>query len=168
VAASQIKQALPDAPTDVAEAIDRIHLNSKDQMERARVAQADHAYKPKELPPLRSPEDTEKVQQYAGRAQARDIRRRFMKNLPKKIATGMASVVKRVIPGWLWWGAGAYAFVTLGGMALLGRAWRGARSGLRGMIQAANDPEVKDHFRGRTNGSAQKEYRRMKARGALQ
>lgn len=162
-----VSAAAPDIVTKVTAEAEIIQVHSVDQIERARIAQTDHHRKPKTLPEIRSPEDNRKVQEYAGLSYATQVRRKVVKELPAKIVKGVASVVKQIVPTWLWWVLGVVGFVALGGTGLLVGLWRSARRGLRGMIRIANDSEVKDHFKGATNGAAQREYRRMRAKGLL-
>ena len=143
--------------------VDEGLVNCVDQVERAGIAQDDFGYEPEDPPDLRSPEDTENVQASAGMSRARKVRREYKKELPAIIAKGVAGVVKEIVPWWVW----VVAFFGLGGMALVTRAWRAARGGLRAMVKQANDPAVKEHFKGSTDGAAQREYRRMREKGLL-
>ncbi len=173
-AAEDILEAVVDSTPDVVEKVtvlvETVQTNTADQISRARIAQKDHNAKPQKLPELRSPEDNVKVQAYAGLAESRETRREIAKELPKKVAAGVGWIVKEVIPTWLLWGIGGGVFFMLGGGTLLVWVWRKAaqaRKGLQSMIVAGNKPEAKEHFRGKTNGPAQKEYRTMRDKGLL-
>ncbi len=170
-AAEEIEEVVVNCALNVVEkvtkAVEVIQENTADQISRARIAQKDFNAKPQKLPEIRSPEDDVKVQAYAGLAESRETRRRIVKELPGKIGGGAAWIVKKLIPRWLLWTIGIVAFVSFGGLSWLVIVWRRARQGLREMILLANRPEVKDQYKGKTNGTVQKEYRKMGEKGLL-
>ncbi len=170
-AAEEIKETVvncaPNVVEKVTKAVEVIQENTVGQVARARIAQKDHNAKPQKLPELRTPEDDEKVQAYAGLAELRETRRRIAKELPGKLLGGVASVVRKMIPTWLLWAIGIGIFVSCGGVSWAVILWRRARQGLREMIRLANRPETKDAFKGQTNGPVQKEYRKMGEKGLL-
>lgn len=158
----------PEIAEPIAPMLDTAKTNCADQVERARIAQADHGYTPKEFPPIRGEEDDVSVQAYAGMAKARAIRRKIRQELPSALVKGIGNIVADAIPKWAWYAGAAYLFISLGGLAFAIKLWRGTKSGLRDMIRRANDPSVKEHFKGATNGVVQKEYRHMSEAGLLQ
>ncbi len=173
-AAETIKEAVvecaPNVVEEVTKAVEVIQENTVDQIDRARITQKLYNAKPQKLPELRSPADDIKVNALAGKAEDRETRRRIARELPKKAAAGVGWVVKEVVPAWIVWGIGIVVFFALGGGALLVWVWRKAvqaRKGLQSMIVAGNKPEAKEHFRGKTNGPAQAEYRTMRDKGLL-
>ncbi len=170
-AAEEIKEAVADsAPSVIAKVADSVKViqeNTVDQVERARIVQKLNNAKPQKLPELRSPEDDAKVNALAGKAEDKEAARRKAAELPGKIGAGVAWVVKKMIPTWLLWTIGIGVFVSCGGVSWAVILWRRARQGLRKMIQLANRPEVKDEFKGKTNGPVQKEYRKMGEKGLL-
>lgn len=104
---------------------------------------------------------------YAGLVEARNVKRRKIKEIPGKIGGFVGRTVKSWIPWWMWWVGGVVAFVSLSGISLLALIIRKTRKGLREMIRLADRPEVKDKFKGKTIGVVKKEYRRMGERGEL-
>lgn len=170
-AAETIKKAVvecaPDVVEKVTEAAEAVQTNTADQVSRAKIVQKLYGVKPQELPEPRSPADDAKVNALAGKAEDKETRRRIAKELPGKMLGGAASVVRDMIPRWLLWTTGAGIFVACGGLSFVIIVWRRARQGLREMIRLANRPEVKEHFKNKTNGPVQRQYRYMREKGLL-
>lgn len=166
-AVDELKTALPDPPpVEVSDPIKIIERRAEDEIQRAKVAQADHNHLPEEAVVLGSPQDVDMANAYAGAAHAIGARRKSWREFRDTVLGPIQRLWSTIDWALSWL---PYAIIALGAgwVSLYVYKWWGQRKRDEALIKFVAESDVPKETKAKAFAGSPlgKRYDRMHKRG---